>query len=184
MPRLRLPIESERLLLRAFAPDDAAAMLAVYGDEEVMRYIPGGALPDERAVRAELGRHARELAERGFAFLAVVERESGRVVGDAGFGVFDPTGDLELGYTLARETWGRGYATEAGRACLQAAFRDLDPGRVVAVVDVRNEPSARVCEKLGMTLERRLEAHGLPHLLYVARRSAQPSSGRRSMLAR
>src|SRR5690242_11948354 len=107
-----LPIETERLLVRAFDPlADAEDMARVYCDPEVMRYIPGGPRADVRAVERMLAAYARAHEERGFSSWAVVERESGRVVGDAGFGVFRETGDVELGYTLARDRWGRGYAT-------------------------------------------------------------------------
>jgi [ribosomal protein S5]-alanine N-acetyltransferase len=169
---LRLPIESERLLLRAFRPDaDLDDMMPVYADAEVMRYIPGGVLPDAAAVHAELAKHAADQERQGYSFLAVVERASGRVVGDAGFGIFEPTGDLELGYTFARSVWGRGYATEAAGVCLEAAWAGLDAERIVAVIDERNPASVHVVEKLGMRLERRMQAYGLPHLIYVAWRA-------------
>src|SRR2546423_2279512 len=114
-----LPIETERLLIRPFTPDsDSSAMADVYCDPEVVRYIPGGALADEEAVRAMLETYAGAQAEHGFSSWAVVERKVGRLIGDAGFGIFQPTGDIELGYTIARDCWGRGYATEAARACL------------------------------------------------------------------
>ena len=163
-----LPIETERLLIRPFAPGaDAAAMADVYCDPDVMRFVPGGALPDEEAVRAALERYARAQAEHGFSSWAVVERRTGRLVGDVGFGIFGPTGDVELGYTLARDCWGRGYATEAARACLEAASAHLDARRIVAVVDVQNEASLRVPERIGMTRVGTVEAHGRPHALFA-----------------
>src|SRR5438105_13443806 len=102
-----LPIETERLLIRPFTPDsDGNPMADVYCDPEVMRFIPGGALADEEAVRAKLESYASAQAELGFSSWAVVEREGGRPIGDVGFGLFQPTGDIELGYTLARDCWG------------------------------------------------------------------------------
>jgi RimJ/RimL family protein N-acetyltransferase len=163
-----LPIETERLSIRAFVPDeDADAMAAVYGDAEVMRFIPRGALaPDE--VRALLEEYTHAQRERGFSSWAVVERARGRVIGDAGFGVFAPTGDVELGYTLARDAWGRGLATEAAAACLAAGLAHLDVPRIVAVADARNERSLRVAERIGMTRIGPIEAHGLPHVLFAS----------------
>jgi len=162
-----LPIETERLLVRAFRPlDDAEAMLSVYGDPEVMKFIPGGALGLD-AVRATLEAHVRDHVTRGLAFWAVVERETGRVIGDVGFGVFEPTRDVELGYTLARSAWGRGYATEAAGACLAAGFAHLSVPRIVAVVDARNESSLRVAERIGMARIEMIDAHGRPHVLFA-----------------
>jgi RimJ/RimL family protein N-acetyltransferase len=165
-----LPIETERLLIRPFAPgSDSSAMMDVYCDPEVMRFVPGGALPDEAAVRATLERYARAQAEHGFSSWAVVERQAGRLIGDVGFGTFHPTGDVELGYTLARDCWGRGYATEAARACLTVALAHLDVPRIVAVVDAQNEASLRLPERIGMTRIGNVEAHGRLHALFATR---------------
>jgi [ribosomal protein S5]-alanine N-acetyltransferase len=165
-----LPLETDRLTIRPFRPDDAEAMLDVYGDPEVMRFIPGGALPDVAAVGRLLGGYDKAQRERGFSSWAVVERASARVVGDAGFGLFVPTGDVELGYTLSRDVWGRGYATEAAGACLAAGLQHLDAPRIIALVDESNVPSLRVAERLGMTRLETIEAHGRPHVLFAVQR--------------
>jgi [ribosomal protein S5]-alanine N-acetyltransferase len=164
-----LPIESARLSIRTFDPArDSGAMLPVYGDPEVMRYIPGGAVQDVRAIQALLETYAKTQETYGFSSWAVVERESGRIVGDAGFSIFEATGDVELGYTLARDAWGKGYATEAGRACLNAALVHLAAPRIIALADLENVASQRVAERLGMTRHGTVEAHGRPHALFVA----------------
>jgi [ribosomal protein S5]-alanine N-acetyltransferase len=166
-----LPIETERLILRAFEPErDADQMLEVYGDPAVMRYIPEGLYRSLTAVRATLERYAREQESRGFSFWAVVERSGGQVIGDAGFGIFRQTGDVELGYTLRRDRWRRGYATEAARACLDAGLAHLDAARIVAVVDEENLRSSRVAERIGMSLAETVELHGRPHRLFALRR--------------
>jgi [ribosomal protein S5]-alanine N-acetyltransferase len=168
-----LPIETERLTLRAFEPErDADQMLEVYGDPAVMRFIPGGAYRGLDAVRATLDRYAREQESRGFSFWAVVERDGARVVGDAGFGVFEQTGDVELGYTITRDRWGRGYATEAVRACLEAGLAHLDVPRIVAVVDAENLRSARVAERIGMAaVDTVVGLSGRPQTLFAVRRA-------------
>lgn len=164
-----LPIETERLLLRAFSPGDVEEMSAIYGDDEVMRYVWFGTL-DLGATTARLERHTREQLERGFATWAVVERESGRVVGDAGLDVWQPTGEPELGYTLARSSWGHGYATEAARACLDAAFAHLGAQRVVATVEEGNDRSLRVVDRLGMRRVDTVEIQGRVHGLFARER--------------
>jgi ribosomal-protein-alanine N-acetyltransferase len=163
-----LPIETERLLVRPFVPQtDSESMIAVYCDPQVMQYIPGGALAAE-SVRATLEEYAQAHEERGFSSWALIERASGRLIGDAGFGIFTPTGDIELGYTLARDAWGHGYATEAAKACLAAGLEHLGVPRIIAVVDVDNETSQRVAERIGMTRIETIEAHGRPHVLFHA----------------
>jgi RimJ/RimL family protein N-acetyltransferase len=166
-----LPLETKRLILRQFEPaSDCEPMLAVYADPEVMRFIPGGAYDGLEAVETRLERYAQEHERRGFSSWAVVERAAGRAIGDAGFGVFEPTGDVELGYTLHRDAWGRGYATEAARACLDAGLAHLDVARIVAVVDEENARSARVAERIGMTRIDTIEAYGRPHAVFAVSR--------------
>jgi [ribosomal protein S5]-alanine N-acetyltransferase len=162
-----LPIETERLTIRRFDPEeDAEAMVDVYCDAEVMRHIPGGVLPDIDAVRERLELYA----SRTPSSWALVLRENGRLVGDAGYHFFPPTGDFEVGWTLARPFWGHGYATEAGTACLQAGLEHLDVPRIICLVDVDNAPSLRVAERLGMTRLDTIDADGRPHVLFEARR--------------
>jgi RimJ/RimL family protein N-acetyltransferase len=167
---LSLPIVTPRLRIRPFQPADAEPMMAVYGDPDVMRYIPGGPLPDAGAVRAIMDEQILAQTSRGYAYYAVELTADRSVVGDAGFGLFEPTGDIELGYTFARRAWGVGYATEAAAACLEAGLAGLDVPRIIAVADVENVASHRVAESIGMRREREVEAHGRPHVLFAAER--------------
>ncbi|MGP5304256.1 GNAT family N-acetyltransferase [Brachybacterium alimentarium] len=144
---LDFPLLGERVLLRPFAPGDAPAAHGIYGDPEVMRYVGAGeaATPDTtEQMIADYRRHQRE---HGFAFWAVIERSTGRLIGDAGLEV--TRFGTELGYTLARDAWGRGLATEAAALCVEAAFGPLGLSRLVALADVENPASSRVLEKLG-----------------------------------
>jgi ribosomal-protein-alanine N-acetyltransferase len=143
-------------------------MMAVYGDPDVMRYIPGGPLPNLDAVRAIMDEQIRAHAERGYAYYAVVLAADGSVVGDAGFGLFEPTGDIELGYTFARRAWGDGYATEAATACLEAGLAGLNVPRIIAVADAENLASHGVAQRIGMRRERQINVHGRPHAIFAA----------------
>jgi RimJ/RimL family protein N-acetyltransferase len=157
-----LPRTSNRLVLEAFAPSDAAeAHRLIYGDREVMRHVGHGAMPDLAATQALLATYAAHQAEHGFGFWAVRELSSGALVGDAGL-ERTGRGEVELGYTLARRAWGRGYATEAGELCLAEA-RELGLRELVGVVDARNTASARVLEKLGFRPDGERKAYGRPH---------------------
>jgi len=148
-------------------------MAEIYCDPEVMRFIPGGPCADEDAVRALLAGYAEAQTRAGFSSWAVVERETGQIVGDAGFGVFEPTGEIELGYTLSRRFQGRGYATEAARACLAAGLRHFDVPRIIAAVDAENMASLRVAERIGMQRSEEIVAHGRPHIILAATRLAR-----------
>ena len=105
---------------------------------------------DAGQVAASRRRADEHWEEQGFGPLAVVERASGRLIGEAGLQLLEAGPDIELTYTLARAAWGRGYATEAARAVLLWGFSGLRLQRIVAVACPANAASLRVLEKLGM----------------------------------
>ena len=153
-----LPVRTPRLVLRAFRPDDLEPLLAIHGDPEVVRYVPYG--PRDRDQVTEMlarktgGTVVREEGQR--LELAVELAGDGTLVGDVMLflrSVEDET--LDLGYVFAPGHGGRGYATEAVRALLDLAFRELGARRVAARVDTRNTASRRLLERLGV----RQEAH-------------------------
>jgi RimJ/RimL family protein N-acetyltransferase len=166
-------LTTRRLWLRPFGPADHDAAHAVYADPEVMRWVGHGAHRTEAETRSALRGYADALAKRGYGFVAVIERETGTLIGDAGLHPLGGRGpDIELGYTLARASWGRGYGTEIARALAEYAFGVLGATRVVAQVEPDNRASRHVLEKLGMTAQETRMAHGRPHLLYAVERTA------------
>jgi ribosomal-protein-alanine N-acetyltransferase len=147
----RPPLRTERLELRRFAGADLGPLLTAFGDPEVMRFVGAERRPlTGNAVRTLMRTADGHWADHGFGLLAVVERASGRVVGEAGLQLLEGGPDVELGYTLAHAAWDRGYATEAARAVLRWAFAGLRHERVVAVADPANAASLHVLDKLGM----------------------------------
>jgi RimJ/RimL family protein N-acetyltransferase len=146
---ISFPILTERLSLSPFTAADLDAVHVVFGDAEVMRFVPGG--PRTRAGSHErlagLIEHQRR---HGFSKWAVRERAGGALIGDCGLQLLDDGPDVELGFHLARSSWGHGYATEAARACLAAAFAGIGLRRVVAVAAAGNAASVRVLLRIGM----------------------------------
>lgn len=179
---IEFPIVTERLLLRPFGLDDAPALHAIWADPGARRWTGTGryAPPDSVAeTRGRLEPIVADQAAHGYSLWAVVEKASGRLVGDCGIFRSDhhPDADAELAYGLAPDVWGRGYATEAAEACLAIGFGTLAMTRIVAdISDPANTASIRVLEKVGMRLEdvRPEGAHG--QLLYAASRSADSST--------
>ncbi len=154
-----------RLLMRPFTIADAPAVHGVYSDPEVMRYVGNGAVSSLAATEKMLRDYVDHQRRRGYSFWAVVHRESGELIGDAGLYGGD---EVELGYTLARARWGCGYATEAARAWLDAAFGAHRLREVVALAEPGNPASGRVLEKVGMTRAGTRVAYGREHLVYRA----------------
>jgi [ribosomal protein S5]-alanine N-acetyltransferase len=149
-------IETERLLIRPFTLDDAEALHAVWGDPASERFTAGGGRTPATVAETKsfLARIVADQEKHGFASSAVIEKETGRLIGDCGIFVSPDQPELELAYGFARDRWGLGYATEAAAACVRAGFEQLDVDRIVADVDVTNRASIRVLEKLGFELER------------------------------
>ncbi|HEV2914647.1 MAG TPA: GNAT family N-acetyltransferase [Pyrinomonadaceae bacterium] len=143
-------VETERLILRTWLLNDLKDFLEIYGDPEVWRYVdPNGVLRNETAARRSLMRGQAYQQEHGFCHWAVVEKSRGRVIGACGFNLFRGGPQLELVYHFARLYWGRGYATEAVRACLRYASEKLGAPEIVASIDSENLASRRVLEKIG-----------------------------------
>ena len=142
-------LETERLVLREWEPADAEALFRIVSDPEVMRYIDDGRpWADIARVRDWVERLQQSYRTRGYSRWAVVEKESGHAVGSCGFAPL-PSGEIDFGYLFAPECWGRGYATEVGRATLRHGFERLGFTEVVASVAPEHTPSRRVLEKLG-----------------------------------
>jgi RimJ/RimL family protein N-acetyltransferase len=145
-------LESERLLFREYRRGDLEDYCALEADAEVRRYIGGAPRPREVAVRKF--RNGLKHAARKLALRATIIKAEGRYIGYSGlYPKFRPggsvPGEAALSFCLAREYWGRGLATEAGRAFVSWGFDQLRLKRIVAVVDARNAASIRVLDKLG-----------------------------------
>jgi RimJ/RimL family protein N-acetyltransferase len=154
-------LETDRLVLRRFTPDDLDAIVELDDDPLVKRYIDNGA-PVDRAELAETLEWWLGYYERGdrYGFWAAIEKSSGRFLGwfhlrpGEGAGPDDP----ELGYRLRRDAWGQGYGTEGSRALIDKAFRELQAERVYAATMAVNVGSRRVMEKAGMRFVRSFDA--------------------------
>ena len=151
-------LETERLTLRRFTPDDLDALVALDSDPAVMRYINGGRPTTVEEMRDDYLPWWLAYYDRGDAwgFWAAIERETGAFLGwfhlrpNAG----DPSDEPELGYRLIQAAWGRGLATEGSIALIDKAFEELGARRVYASTMTVNAGSRRVMEKAGMRFVR------------------------------
>ncbi|GAA2598299.1 GNAT family N-acetyltransferase [Winogradskya consettensis] len=147
-------IETERLILRQWSDADIMPWAAMNADPLVREYFTE-ILNYEQSARS-LGSFRSELDERGWGWWAVEIAETGQFVGFAGLDVVDdglPFKGVEVGWRLAREAWGHGYATEAGHACLDYGFDVLRLDEILALTAVGNVRSRAVMHRLGMTYD-------------------------------
>ena len=143
-------LRTERLVLRPVTADDHAALLAHWGAPDVRRFLFDGAPLSAAEITEAIEDSARDFARAGYGLWLVHENGHSDLVGTAGLRPLDNLG-LEIFYSLAPGSWGRGYATEAARAVLDHALGPLGLPEVLAEVDEGNTASVAVIERLGMT---------------------------------
>lgn len=145
-------VETPRLVLRRWRPDDLDAFARINADEETMATVgPSRALSYEESARA-LDGLIGHWETHGFGLWAVEEAESGRVIGRAGLWHPPDWPDVEAGWLLVRDRWGRGLATEAARASLAYGFGQRRLDRVGSIIRPGNVASERVATRVGMRL--------------------------------
>jgi len=158
-------LETERLTLRMWRNEDFEAYARICADPEVMRFLGG-----KTFTRLEAWRHMAFLVGHwqllGYGHWAVEEKASGDVIGRLGF--LNPEGwpGFEIGWTLGREHWGKGYAVEGARRALEYAFTELDRDHVISLIHPDNRASIKVAEKIGERLEGKTELMGIEVLVY------------------
>jgi RimJ/RimL family protein N-acetyltransferase len=145
-------ITTRRLVLRGPEDADLEPLTAYYADAIAMRFVGDGLIHDRDHARRVLDGFDAEWQRLGHGRWTVVLRETGDVLGYCGFLRWregKPDSSPELAYGFLRESWGQGYATEAGEAALAWAWETLHPSRVVALTHPANGASQRVLTKLG-----------------------------------
>ncbi len=151
-------LETDRLILRPFDEKDVDAIYAMRSDPEVMRFIREPQSRDESASWLKLVSSRWETEQVGFC--AVLDKQTDKFLGWCGVWRLKETGELEIGYAIAKEFWKKGYATEAALKFLDYAFEKLNPDKIVAVASPVNAASRRVMEKLGMSYDFTGEFYG------------------------
>jgi [ribosomal protein S5]-alanine N-acetyltransferase len=145
-------IETPRLRMRPFTPDDLDLLAPIFADAEMMRFYP---IPFTRERTAEwIAWCIRSYSERGHGLWALERKEDGLFLGDCGLisQLIEGQDEIEIGYHVRRDCWGRGYATEAALACRDYAFGTLGAAQVASIVDPLNLASRRVAERVHQTM--------------------------------
>jgi len=170
-------LETERLRLREWLPEDREPLAAMNADRRVMEFFPH---PLSRAESdAFFDRIVAEWAESGRGLYAVERRGDGRLIGLTGLhrAAFEAsfTPCIEIGWRFVAEVWGQGYATEAAQACRQYAFETLGADEVCSIIRDTNTASQQVALRNGMHKADRMVKHyrgvDMPHDRYVVFRT-------------
>jgi ribosomal-protein-alanine N-acetyltransferase len=184
-------IETERLLMRRFTPDDLPELLRMRGREEVVRYLGGMELQTPEFVEGRLRSYLECYGLYDFGIAAVTLKEGGELIGWGGLQPLEfgwnggkPAPDelgkveVEVGYGFDLPHWGRGYATEVAAAWLRYGFERAGLARIVAVASPQNTGSWGVMEKLGMKYETTRQHYGTECVFYaISRAEFAPREG-------
>jgi RimJ/RimL family protein N-acetyltransferase len=183
-PGTAIIAETDRIALRPFEPADLGELAEILADPEVMRFSGGGPWSRERTKRFIQGCVEDYSEERwGFGLWAVVHKEDARLIGYCGLSRFDDVDgapEVEIGYRLSREYWGRGLATEAARAVRDYAFSRLGLKRLISMIERENTASIRVAEKIGMTCEKEIRKWDRLVLVYAVSEARAPDGTERA----
>ena len=167
-------IETARLRLRMWSPDDVPAYARMVSDPEVMRHMGARMSADQAAAQIEgMAEHWRT---GGFSQWAAVDRQTGRLIGRIGLlrhRDWPLGGDpVEIGWTLHRDWWGRGLATEGGRAAMECWRTNLpDEPQLISITTPANTRSRAVMERLGLTYRGAAHWHDFDVIWYAADRA-------------
>lgn len=162
-------IQTPRLIGERMRPDHLDGLYRLHRDPRVMATLSadGQPLPDEQT-REGLRRNLDHWDRQGFGLWVWRDRADGRFVGRGGLKHVEVGGneEIEVGYALLADEWGKGFATEIARAAVAAGFERLGLPDLVCFTLTDNRASRRVMEKAGFRYERDIVHAGLPHVFY------------------
>ncbi len=179
-------LETERLILRELTQDDYGSLCDILQDKEAM-YAYEHAFSDAE-VQDWLTNQLRRYHEDGVGLYAVILKEAGRLIGQAGITMQKTPDETvpEIGYLFQKAYWHKGYATEAATALREYAFETLQMSCVYSIVRDSNTPSRRVAERNGMkpvkSFVKRYYGIAMPHVVYCVKREDFPKKGLQNKL--
>lgn len=161
-------VETERLLLRELQETDAEAIFELDADPEVHRFLGNAPLTNLDQAVPVIQFIRQQYLDNGIGRWAVIEKESGAMIGWSGFklmldSVNGHSGYYDLGYRFIRKCWGKGYATEAAKAMVAYGFNQLNLNSIYAIADVGNMESRKVLEKVCMECKGEFIYDDVPH---------------------
>jgi len=154
-------IRTNRLCLRQFSKEDLDAYAKIMGDHEVGKWLPKGDGYTREETQRSLDYILEHWNKHGFGIWAVTDKEKDVLLGRCGLDMITETSEVEVDFVLARNYWGRGYATEAAKATLAYGFKTLKLDMIIALAKPENIASRRVIEKIGMRYIKNAEYWGI-----------------------
>ena len=160
-------LETPRLIVRYFTIRDIEALVPILSDPQVMEFSIIG-VHNRQQIKQFIEQRLLSYLEPGFGLYALNYKQNGKLIGYCGFFVqkIDEDKEVELGYRLAANYWGRGLATEAVQHIAEYGRSKFNFKRFVCIIEPNNTRSIRVAEKLEMKLEKKIIYYGINANLY------------------
>ena len=163
-------LETDRLLIRKFTPVDLDKLIELRSDEEVIKYLGGKKFQNPEAIAKRLKIYIDCYEKFGFGVSAMIWKETGEMFGWSGLQPLEETGEIEVGYGMIKEFWGKGIGFECALAWLEYGFERAGLERIVAVASPENKASWRIMEKCGMKYEKTETHYGEECVFYAISR--------------
>jgi len=160
-------LETERLHLNCWSRDDFARFKPIATDPEVVRYISGGIPWTDERIQEFINRQMRFWRLHKYCLWALERKNDSRLIGFCGLQPWRESGEIEIGWWLAKDCWKQGLATEAARVVLSHGLSEVGLDRIIAVIHVENRASRHVAGKLGFVREKATELDGFPIYIYA-----------------
>lgn len=160
-------LETNRLILRTFTPNDIEVLFELFSDSEVMKHLPG--IKSREEIEEWIRLVLKSYRDKGFGPWALICKESKQLLGYCGLYIqqnVDGKNEIEILYGLIRRYWNKGYATEAARAVYEYGKNQLKLNRFISLIARDNLRSVNVAEKIGMKLEKEIHMWGKQYLLF------------------
>lgn len=154
-------LETNRLYLRHFKAEDLEEYSRIMGQDEVGQWLPRGRGYTKEEVGKFLDNIAKHWQEKGYGIWAVIEKDSGKIIGHCGLNYVKQNDEVEVLYGFGKEYWGFGYATEAAKAALTFGSEKIGLDRIVAFAKTDNIASRKVIEKIGLKYIKDIEIFGM-----------------------
>ena len=164
-------LESDRLLLRAYAPEDIEAFVTILSNPNAVQYLPMSEPWPREIVEKWLLSSRSHWLQEGFGWWILEHKDAARAIGWCGLRRLENTGEVEVLYLLAEEYWGHGLATEAARHSIEYGFHSVGLDEIIGLVLEENIASSRVLEKSGLRFWQRATYFGFECLKYRIDRS-------------
>lgn len=158
----------ERLVFSEWCVEDFEDLKVIATDPRVIKYVATGEIYSDERIMAFIEKNIKLYKERKLCFFPLHSKDNNNFVGFCGLGVLNEPDEIEIGWWLKPDYWGKGLATEAAERVMTYAFEELNLPRLAAIAQPENTASINIMKKLGMTYTKMSkDNHGIDVVYYI-----------------